>query len=187
MLYIIRHGQTDMNARHLLQGRSNSPLNPTGTAQAVAASGRLRGIPFRIVFSSPLERAVQTARIIVPNLSPILDERLTEMEYGPYEGTDLRHLPPELQTFFGDFVHQPAPAGMEPLSSVVQRTGAFLEEIRHIRGNILISTHAIAMKGMLEYLTPESNGAYWSRYIGTCAVYTVDNEGGRLGIPQEWK
>ena len=56
------------------------------------------------------------------------------MDYGPYEGTDLTHLSPELLTFFSDFIHNPAPEGMEQLSSVIGRAGAFLEDIRQLRG-----------------------------------------------------
>ena len=40
--------------------------------------------------------------------------------------------------------------------------------------NILVSTHAIAMKGILEYLTPDSDGSCWSRNIRNCAVFTAE-------------
>ena len=185
MLYIIRHGQTEMNSRQVLQGRSNYALNEVGIAQATAAAERLRNVTFSQVYASPLVRAVQTAQLVVPDIQPVIDERLIEMDYGPYEGTDLTCLPPEIITFFSDFVHNPAPEGMEPLNSVVSRAGAFLEEIRNIEGNILISTHAIAMKGLLEYLTPESGGAYWSKYIGNCAIYTTKNQNGKYSVPIE--
>ena len=69
---------------------------------------------------------------------------------------------------------------------MVERAGCFLEDVKNLHGNILISTHAIAMKGILEYLTPESNGAYWSEYIGNCAVYAVECTDGKIGIPKEW-
>ena len=75
--------------------------------------------------------------------------------------------------------------GMEQLDSVVARAGAFLEDIRGIQGNILISTHAIAMKGALEYLTPDSRGGYWAKHIGNCAVYRTDLENGEYTIPEE--
>ena len=39
---------------------------------------------------------------------------------------------------------------------------------------ILLSTHAIALKGALEYLTPESKGSYWHKHIGNCAVYAFE-------------
>lgn len=185
MIYIIRHGKTELNRQNVLQGRSDHPLNEEGIRQAKEAAMRLSGIRFSYVFSSPLIRAVETARIVAPDIQPILDERLIEMDYGPYEGTDLNRLPPEILTFFGDFAHNPAPEGMEQLSSVVERAGSFLEDIRTLRGNILISTHAIAMKGLLEYLTPDANGSFWSKYIGNCAVYAATLENGRIGVPYE--
>ena len=151
MLYIIRHGQTELNSRHVLQGRSDHPLNEAGIQQAREAARRLQslGIRFDRVYSSPLIRAVQTAEIVVPNTEPVIDERLIEMDYGPYEGTDLNRLPPEILEFFKDFAHNAAPRGMEQLTSVVERVGRFLEEIKGLKGNILISAHAIAMKGAL--------------------------------------
>ena len=68
-LYIIRHGQTEMNQRQVLQGRSDLPLNAAGEAQARQAAERLKGVRFDHVFTSPLQRAVQTARILVPAAS----------------------------------------------------------------------------------------------------------------------
>ena len=75
---------------------------------------------------------------------------------------------------------------MEPLSSVKRRAGSFLEDVKRIEGNILISTHAIAMKGILEQLTPDSNGQFWSTYIGNCAVYVTECIDGNLSVPEEW-
>lgn len=187
MIYIIRHGKTELNKANVLQGRSDSPLNEEGLKQVRQASERLKGASFSHVFSSPLIRAVQTAQIICPELKVIIDDRLIEMDYGPYEGCDLKNSPEEVISFFHDFVHVPAPEGMEQLSEVVARTGSFMEDIRELKGNILISTHAIAMKGILEYLTPDSGGSYWSRYIGNCAVYTLENENGNYSVPSEMK
>ena len=50
---------------------------------------------------------------------------------------------------------------------------------------ILISTHAIAMKGILEYLTPDSHGSYWSQYIGNCAVFAAEYKDGSFTVPVE--
>lgn len=184
-IYIIRHGKTEMNKANLLQGRSDYPLNEEGIRQAGTAADLLRGVHFDHVFSSPLSRALQTAKIVVPEAEPVVDELLIEMDYGPFEGTDLTRLPAELITFFSDFVRNPAPEGMEQLPAVVERAGRFLEGIRHLQGNILISTHALLMKGLLEYLTPGSEGSYWSKHIGNCAVYTVEISEGRFSVPEQ--
>ncbi len=207
MLYIVRHGQTAKNKKMLLQGRSDQTLNEEGWNQARQIADKLRekGIEFDRIYSSPLIRAVQTAQIIADEIilrrdeagdaaghpasvqtsSVITDERLIEMDYGPYEGMDLTDPAPEVMAFFRDFAGTPAPEGMEQLSDVVARTGGFADEVlaEAAEGNVLISTHAIAMKGILEHLTPDSAGAYWSRYIGNCEVYAVEADSEGYGIP----
>ena len=175
MIYIVRHGKTALNSARVMQGRIDCPLNEEGRKQAEEAARSLRenGVTFSFVYSSPLTRAVQTAEIIAGSKEMTTDERLLEMDYGPYEGSDLTNLSPELKRFFGDFVNEPAPEGMEPLESVTARMGSFLEGLRASApdGNVLIVTHAIAMKGALEYLDPESRGSWWSRYIGNCDIF----------------
>jgi len=192
MIYIIRHGQTEKNRANVLQGRSDIPLNDSGRQQAEKVKDQFikAGIHFDLVYTSPLIRAVQTAAIIAEGIPQVKDERLIEMDYGPYEGMDLANPAPEVLEFFRDFVHNPAPNGMEPLQAIVVRLGSFLEEIREeaAEKNILISTHAIAMKGALEYLTPDSGGSYWSKFIGNCAVYTSEiTTEGSWGIPVPWE
>ena len=185
MIYIIRHGKTELNKSNVLQGRSDYPLNDEGIKQVEEAAYNLKNVTFDYVFSSPLIRAVRTAEIVVSQSSIQVDERLIEMDYGPYEGVNLMNPPAEIQKFFSDFVHNEAPEGMEQLSSVVDRAGKFIEDIRKLSGNILISTHAIAMKGLLEYLTPDSNGSYWSKYIGNCDIYVADNKDGQISVPRK--
>lgn len=191
MLYIIRHGQTAGNKAKRLQGRSDNPLNEVGIEQARELGVRLdrAGVRFERVYTSPLSRAIRTAELVAPGVGQEVDERLIEMEYGPYEGMTLDDPAPEVLTFFKDFAHNPAPEGMEPLCEIIERMGAFLEDVRDIAAqeDILVSTHAIAMKGALEYLTPDSAGAYWSTYIGNCAVYTCEtNPDGTWTVPVEW-
>ena len=196
MLYIIRHGKTELNQKNRLQGRSDQPLNNDGLRQAAEAGKwlRSRGIMVDKIYSSPLARAIQTAKLLMDPKTKngrddqvVPDNRLIEMDYGPYEGMDLSAPAPEILEFFSDFANVPAPEGMEPLNAVVGRLGDFLEEIREEARycNVLISTHAIAMKGALEYLTPGSNGSYWSKYIANCSIYKVKIKDGKYGIPEE--
>lgn len=187
--YIIRHGETDLNRKKCLQGRSNSPLNETGRQQARYAAAFLaaHGITFDRIYTSPAMRAIETGMIVTGGSVEFkISDDLMEMDYGPYEGVSLQNLPPELMTFFEDFNNNPAPEGMEKLSSVVERTGKFMESIASERpGRILISTHAIAMKGILEALTPGANGYFWSYYIGNCGIYRTVYEGGHFSVPEE--
>ena len=176
-----------MNAKMLMQGRSDHPLNETGITQAEEAAKRFADMGVKIdkVYTSPLIRAVQTAKKIAPDAEVTVDERLIEMDYGPYEGMDLRNPAPEVISFFMDFVNVPAPEGMEPLPKIVERLGDFLRGIvkEAESRNVLISTHAIAMKGALEYLTPESKGSYWAKNIGNCDIYMSEVKDGKYSVP----
>ncbi|MDD7409322.1 MAG: histidine phosphatase family protein [Anaerovoracaceae bacterium] len=108
------------------------------------------------------------------------------MDYGPYEGTSLEHPSPEIIHFFSDFVHNPAPEGMESLAHVTGRMGDFLEDLKETDAeSVLLATHAIALKGALEYLTPESDGQWWSRFISTCAVFSTEYDGKEYSLPVE--
>ena len=196
-IYIIRHGETDNNKKRVLQGRSNLPLNEEGVRQAEKARDFFDGneIIFEKIYSSPLIRAIRTAEIITGDAAPfILDDQLLEMDYGPYEGCSLLDPPKEIIEFFSDFVNNPAPEGMENLSDLVVRMGRFMESLvdRLVESpndesdkTILISTHAIAMKGILEHLTPQSHGSYWNKHIANCAVYKTTLSDGKFTVPVE--
>nr|WP_330419241.1 histidine phosphatase family protein [Lachnospira eligens] len=62
MLYIMRHGKTDWNACHKLQGRTDIPLNDEGRMMAAEAGEKYADIHFDECYSSPLARAKETAR-----------------------------------------------------------------------------------------------------------------------------
>ena len=65
MLYIMRHGKTDWNAKHKLQGRTDIPLNEEGIQMAEQAKEKYKDVNFDICYCSPLVRAKQTAEIVL--------------------------------------------------------------------------------------------------------------------------
>lgn len=85
-----RHGQTDWNAKRLIQGHTDIPLNDTGREQARACGG-LIDIPVDVICTSPLCRARETAQIIARQIGfagPIrVVDGLIERSFGSYEGT----------------------------------------------------------------------------------------------------
>ena len=67
-LYLVRHGETDWNRQHRIQGLTDIPLNETGRAQARATGRLLSRRSFDGIYASPLDRAMETARIIADEL-----------------------------------------------------------------------------------------------------------------------
>ena len=64
-IYIIRHGETSLNAKGLMQGWIDEPLNDNGRLLATITGQGMQGIKFDFCISSPLIRAVETAEIIL--------------------------------------------------------------------------------------------------------------------------
>ena len=126
---LVRHGQTASSARHAYSGRSDIPLTETGREQAAAAAQRLSGTGVGAVISSPLIRALDTARAIAGATGAPLhvDERLTEVDYGPFEGLDREEARAAIGAAFeawrADPFGAPVP-GMEPLADALERVRA---------------------------------------------------------------
>jgi len=89
----VRHGQTDLNEPvRRMQGISNYDLNETGIKQAEFAREKLDNEEFDVIISSPLKRAKHTAEIInkFKKLPLIIDDRISERNYGEIEGKEFK-------------------------------------------------------------------------------------------------
>ena len=103
-IFLLRHGQSEANKIHMIQGHMNSKLSDLGREQAKLAGENLLDskISFDTVYSSDLSRAKKTAQIITGILSIkeiIFDERLREMNLGDIEGKISQELTEEEQEF----------------------------------------------------------------------------------------
>lgn len=87
-LYIVRHGETEWNKAHIIQGHKDSPLTPEGTRQVHATAQILKDVHFDAIFSSDSSRAKETAKIIRLNreLAIKTSQLLRERKFGPFEG-----------------------------------------------------------------------------------------------------
>lgn len=87
-LLLIRHGQSTWNAEGRIQGWADPPLNPVGCKQARRLAERLRQSPPAILYSSPLQRALKTAKILGNDwgVPVIVDEGLKEYGIGHVTG-----------------------------------------------------------------------------------------------------
>jgi probable phosphoglycerate mutase len=88
-LYIVRHGETEWNAKGILMGQKDSPLTQKGIEQATELAERLRDVRFDAIFASDLPRAQATADIVRHgrNLPIQTSMLLRERAFGRFEGT----------------------------------------------------------------------------------------------------
>lgn len=87
-LYLVRHGETDYNVNHIIQGIIDKELNENGIQQAKNLKNKIDKISIDLIISSPLNRAKDTASIIIfgRNIKTIYDERIIERNAGKLEG-----------------------------------------------------------------------------------------------------
>ncbi len=150
MIYIMRHGRTDWNATHKLQGRTDIPLNEEGREMARNAHEEYKDVRFDVCYCSPLSRARETAETVLEgrNVPIITDDRLAEMSFGIYEGIQDSFSIPDCPTnvlfFHPEQYITPVPEG-ESLAELIARTGEFLRDVAlplHKEGKaVLIVAH----------------------------------------------
>ena len=179
MLYIIRHGKTDWNDRHKLQGRTDIPLNEEGQRMAEKARDDYSDIHFDLCFCSPLARARETAEILLENrnIPIIVDCRLVEIGFGSYEGVEIRllHQDCPLNVFFRTpEKYIVPPVGAESLDELFARTGSFLLEQVNPRlaegKDILIVGHGAMNSSIICQIRQLPRAQFWSAGIENCKL-----------------
>ena len=179
IIFFVRHGETDLNREERLQGQIDCPLNETGIAQANHLRDALTkdGISFDCIISSPLVRAVQTAAIATgfPEERILKDDRLMEINFGPYEGLPFTELKEDMFAFFHDPEHISAPEGVESIQALMERTGAFLRALEHVEAQtVLAVTHGVALRAFLGHLQGDGTEAVWGMPIDNCEIFKVE-------------
>ncbi|MCO6450040.1 MAG: MSMEG_4193 family putative phosphomutase [Caldilineales bacterium] len=132
-ILLVRHGENDWVKTNKLAGRTPGVhLNESGRAQSRRLSARLAAWPIVAVYSSPLERCVETAEILaVPHrLAVQLNPDLLEADYGDWQGQEIDALK------------------SQDLWKVIQRTPSFAnfpggESMRHMQSRMVDAMHAI--------------------------------------------
>ena len=135
VIYIARHGETAWTITGQHTGLTDLPLTPQGERNAQALAGRLHGMTFKKVFTSPLERARRTCELAGFGSMAEVDNNLVEWNYGVYEGrrtAEIRAERPGWQLF-----RDGCPGGESP-AQVIARAEKVVSRIRTIQGDVLI-------------------------------------------------
>lgn len=166
-LYLVRHGETEWNRLHRIQGSTDIPLNATGRAQAERTGKLIARRQWDAIYSSPLSRAFETATIVgnaIGLVKPEADSDLAERCYGEAEGLTPRELD---ERYPGS---TPVP-GRESRDDVARRVMPALLRLATAKPDrrIVVTTHGgvirtvlLALNAPVERGIPITNGSVHS-------------------------
>lgn len=133
-IFLLRHGETEWNRERRIMGRRPVPLSERGRTQLLSLAPHLVPLGIERIFTSPLPRARTTAELIAERIGgiPVLvDDGLTEVHYGAWEGRTFRELvhEPEFHAYWKEPVATPCPGGGESLLDVQERLFAAMARV----------------------------------------------------------
>ncbi len=175
-LYVTRHGQTEWNALDRISGVTDILLTEEGIAQAkeMARKAKEYGDIHRII-ASPLKRAQMTAQIAAEDLGLTVqtDERLTEWDYGSFEGKSrFTEGFAETKAEFGVKM----PDGGESVFQVVQRTYNVIDDVKRLYPdeNVLLVCHGGICRVIDSYFQDMTVERFMHFFMGNCELRVYD-------------
>ena len=172
-LILVRHGQTEMNVQKLYFGKLDPPLNDLGISQAYQAKEKLLDIDYDIIYSSPLERAKQTAEICNYLDKDInYNSKLEEINFGIFEGLTFKEIsekfPDEVKKMEENWKDYNYITGESP-KEMFQRAISFLETLDYSKNNLIVAHWGI-INCIISYFVSGSLDTYWKFEIKNGAV-----------------
>ena len=162
-LILIRHGETDWNRESVFRGHKDVRLSPTGIAQADATAQVLKDRVFEAIYTSPLKRALVTAkRIALPHEIEVrVNDDLIDINYGVWQGLPESQVKEKFPALYNKWLNKPGrirfPGG-ESTKKCWKRVVSALREITflHGTGTVVIVSHRVPIKFMTAYLLGKS-------------------------------
>ncbi|MBL8031446.1 MAG: histidine phosphatase family protein [Candidatus Doudnabacteria bacterium] len=180
-IYLIRHGETLENVDSRLMGRTHGVLSPLGEEQAKKTGDYLKGENIQMIYSSPLNRCLDTANYINQYLNLPLQahDLLVERDFGAFTNAK-----PENVSF--DMLDKDSEenrsAGVEALSSVQHRVRDFLTEIfqKHPHENLVVVTHNNPIRFFIgEFLDKTYEQVLKEYKVRNCSINVFETNDGK--------
>lgn len=172
-IYLIRHGQTEWNVQKRIQGREDIPLSEEGRLQAERCSRAFSGRELAAVLSSPLSRAVDTAKVIAAaaNTTVSADNRLIERDFGAISGTVL-----------SDVYAIEQYEDIESVPDTAERMLSALEEYaENFNKDFAAVSHGGSINSVLKTLSDGAFGSGKTRLKNTC-INVLKWENGKFSV-----
>jgi broad specificity phosphatase PhoE len=179
-IILVRHGQTDWNLQGRCQGSTDLDLNPSGVEQAETLALGLRQEKIHAIYSSHLNRALQTADRIrqYHRIDVIADEDLRELDHGHLEGLTFVEVRERYPEFIGRWRREPAlltvPGG-ESLTDVERRIWQAMQRIAcsHSSETVLVVTHNFPILALLCRITETPLNQYRAFHVEPCGLTRI--------------
>jgi broad specificity phosphatase PhoE len=187
VIYLARHGETDDNARGVVQGWIDTPLNDRGRDQARMLADRVRGLGIAAMWTSQLARALETAQIVAEaiGVEPRVDERFAESRRGSWEGRMLEDIEADEPHTWAAWKRGGAPfrfpGGGESLGEHQKRVMAALEEVRSGPLPALVISHGGSIRCALSAHEVRGLEGFWSIRVPNATLLELPPE--RAGLP----
>lgn len=178
---LIRHGQTDWNVGQMVMGRQPIPLNDKGREQARDLGAFLAGAGLSRVITSPVLRALETARIIAQAAGGVAveeEEGLSEIDYGEWVNLSFAELLTRHCETWRRYREDPndlvLPGG-ESMAEVVARVAGVIDRVRTAQpdGRVALVSHADIIKIALLHLLGLELKTILKLSIDNCAMLLV--------------
>lgn len=143
-LWLVRHGATEWSKAGRHTSLTDLPLLPEGEETAVALGGRLSGAGFRLVLTSPRQRARHTAELAGFADAEVCED-LVEWTYGDYEGLTTAQI---RESVPGWTLWTHGPLGGETAEQVAARLDRVVERVRTAGGRSLVFAHGHSLRAL---------------------------------------
>jgi broad specificity phosphatase PhoE len=178
-ILIVRHGETEWNAAGRVQGHEDIPLNERGRAQVAATASALSGIPVAAVYSSDLERAAETGRILAAphGLKVIVTPCLRERCWGAWEGRTMAEIEETDAAMAGRWRNHEwvTPEMAEEYEALHDRVVGEVQRIAeaHDGETVVVATHGGAVKVIVAWVLGAPLGSHSAMRINNASVTTI--------------
>ena len=180
--WLVRHGETEWSKSGQHTGRTDVPLTQAGRAQARRLRRKLGRRSFALVLSSPMSRALETARLAGFAERVEIDPDLHEWDYGRHEGLTTA----EIRRTDADWTvwTHPIPDG-ETADEVAARVDRVIARVRAGRGDTLLFAHGHVLRVLAaRWLSlPPMDGRHFA--LGTATVSVLGWERGNA-VVERW-
>jgi broad specificity phosphatase PhoE len=175
-MYLVRHGETEWSRARRHTGRTDLPLSPAGEAEAKALGQHLRGLEVDRVLSSPLARAVDTARLAGFGDRLETTDALLEFDYGDYEGLTTLEIRASRPGW--DLFRDGCPGG-ETVAAAAARARPLLAELAAADDRALLFSHGHQLRILTACYLGMAPEAARHLFLGTASLSV-------LGTEHEW-